>query len=58
MIYERPRFLPGGDEALFIEFGNVITSELNRRVRHMLLAIEKAGIPWVVGRRLPPPIHP
>ena len=48
MIYERPRFLPGGEKALFIEFGNVITPELNCRVRHMLLAIEKAGIPGVI----------
>ncbi len=48
MLYERPRFLPGGDKALFIEFGNAITPELNRKVRHLLLAIEKTGIPGVI----------
>jgi len=47
MIYERPRFLPGGDSALFIEFGDAIDPELNRRVRQMHLAIEEAGLTGV-----------
>jgi nicotinic acid mononucleotide adenylyltransferase len=31
MVYDRPRFLPGGDKALFIEYGNAITPELSRQ---------------------------
>ncbi len=48
MFYERPRFLAGGDKAFFIEFGNAITPELSRRVRHLLLAIQNARIPGVI----------
>jgi len=48
MCYERPRFLAGGDKAFFIEFGNAITPELSRRVRHFLLAIQNARIPGVI----------
>jgi len=48
MIYERARFLPGGDGALYVEFGNAIDPELNRRVRQLQLAIQKAGPPWLV----------
>ena len=48
MCYERPRFLAGGDKTFFIEFGNAITPELSRRVRHFLLAIENAGIAGVI----------
>jgi len=48
MIYERPRFLPGGDEALLVEFGDEISPELNRRVRNLKLAIEKQRIPGVI----------
>jgi inhibitor of KinA len=48
MIYERPRFLPGGDSSLFVEFGDAIYPELNRRVRRLQLAIQEAGLPGVV----------
>lgn len=48
MIYDRPRFLPGGDRALFIEFGDAIDPELNRRVRSLLLAIQQAKPPGLV----------
>lgn len=48
MIYDQPRFLPGGDEALFVEFGDEISPELNRRVRNLKLAIEKEKVPGVV----------
>ena len=48
MFYEKPRFLAGGDKALFIEFGNAISPELSRRVRHLLLAIQNARIPGVI----------
>ena len=48
MIYEEPRFLSGGDRAIFIELGDSIDPDVNQRVRNLKLAIEKAGIPGVV----------
>ncbi len=48
MMYERPRFLPGGDRALFIELGDTIDPELNRRVRRLLLTIQEAALPGLV----------
>lgn len=48
MIYEKPRFLSGGDKAIFIEFGDTIEPELNRRVRHLMLAVQKTRIPGVI----------
>jgi inhibitor of KinA len=47
MIYEEPRFLTGGDKSIFVEFGDAIDPKLNRRVRHLKLSIEKAGIPGI-----------
>ncbi len=44
MVYERPRFLPGGDKSLCIEFGDEISPQISRQVRRMLLAIQKAKI--------------
>jgi inhibitor of KinA len=43
-MYEEPRFLPAGDQALVVEMGNAISSEINRRVRDLTVAIEKANI--------------
>ena len=48
MIYEEPRFLSGGDRAIFVEFGDSIDPEANRQVRNLKLALEKAGVPGVV----------
>jgi KipI family sensor histidine kinase inhibitor len=48
MIYEEPRFLSGGDKAIFVEFGDAIDPQLNRRVRHLVLALHKARIPGVI----------
>jgi KipI family sensor histidine kinase inhibitor len=48
MIYEEPRFLSGGDRAIFIELGDSIDPDVNQRVRNLQFAIEKAGIPGVV----------
>jgi len=39
--------LTGGDKALFVEFGDAVDPELNRRVRHLMLAIQKEKIPGV-----------
>jgi KipI family sensor histidine kinase inhibitor len=43
-----PRFLPAGDAALTVEFGNRIALPLNRKVRALALAIEKAALPGVI----------
>ena len=48
MIYKEPRFLTGGDRAIFVEFGDAIDPELYRRVRHLVLAIQKVGIQGVI----------
>ncbi len=48
MIYEEPRFLPGGDKAIFVEFGDVIDPQVNRRVQHLMLSTQKTGIPGVI----------
>lgn len=42
------RFLPAGDAALTVEFGNRIAIPLNRKVRSLALAIEKAALPGVI----------
>ena len=48
MIYDEPRFLSGGDRAIFIEFGDDIDPEANQRVISLKLAVEAADIPGVV----------
>ncbi len=47
MIYDEPRFLSGGDRAVFIEFGDGIDPEANQRVIALKLAIEAADIPGI-----------
>ena len=47
LMYERPRYLPVGDQALAVELGNAISPDINRRVRDLLLAIEKQKITGV-----------
>ena len=44
----RTRFLPAGDAALTVELGNRIAVPLNRKVRALALAIEKAALPGVI----------
>jgi KipI family sensor histidine kinase inhibitor len=48
MSYQEPRFSAGGDRAIFVEFGDAIDPELNRRVRHLTLAIQKKKIPGII----------
>jgi KipI family sensor histidine kinase inhibitor len=43
-MYRRPRYLPAGDKALLIEFGNEIYPDLHRRVYAMAHAVEEANI--------------
>lgn len=47
MIYDEPRFLSGGDRAVFVEFGDGIDPEVNQRVISLKLALEAAVIPRV-----------
>jgi len=48
MIYDEPRFLTGGDRAIFVEFGDAIDPQINRRVRNLALTLQKEGIPGVM----------
>ena len=48
MIYEEPRFLVGGDRAIFVEFGDAIDPEINRRVRRLMLSLQRERVPGVV----------
>ena len=47
-LYQDAKYLPAGDKALYVELGDAISPEINRRVREFFLAIEKRGIPGVV----------
>ena len=47
MIYDRPAFLPAGDMAIVVELGDEISVEINRRVRGLTDALERASIPGV-----------
>ena len=47
-MYEEPLFLAAGDQALVVELGDAISPEINRRVRNLLLAVEKASFPGVL----------
>lgn len=37
------RYLPAGDKAVVVEFGNEINPQTNRKVRNLYLALKKAG---------------
>ena len=47
-MYENPLYLPAGDRALVVELGESISPEVNRRVHHLRLAVERAALPGVV----------
>lgn len=46
-MLDRPRFLLSGDTALVVELGDEISPDINRRVRNLTAALEKAGLPGV-----------
>jgi len=48
MIYKEPRFLSGGDCAIFVELGDSIDPDVNQRVRNLKMSLEKAEVPGVV----------
>lgn len=45
---DKARFLLTGDSSLSVEFGNVISEEINRQVRAFALALERENIPGIV----------
>tara|TARA_B100000900_G_scaffold94756_2_gene77891 strand:+ start:5213 stop:6463 length:1251 start_codon:yes stop_codon:yes gene_type:complete len=45
--YEKPKFLPGGDKYLLVEFGNIMNLELNFKAQGLAKAIEIAKIKGV-----------
>jgi len=47
-MYDRPRFLPAGDQALVVELGDAVDPVLNRRVHNLSSAIEGAGVTGVI----------
>lgn len=48
MIYDEPRFLPGGDRYMLIEFGNEMNLELNFLAQGLATAIAEQGIAGVI----------
>ena len=48
MIYERPRFFPGGDRYIEVELGDEMSFELNFRVHGLVAAIRAANVKGVI----------
>ena len=48
MIYDEPRFSPGGDRYVLIEFGNEMNLELNFMAQGLASAIEKSRTKGVI----------
>jgi inhibitor of KinA len=47
-MFDKPRFLLAGDKGLLVEFGDAIDPEINRKVRHVFLSLEKIPIDGVI----------
>ncbi len=47
-MYDAPRFLPAGDQALVVELGDEIDPEVNRRIRDLADSIETRDVLGVV----------
>ena len=47
-MYDAPRFLPAGDQALVVELGDEIDPDVNRRVRDLAHSIETQAVLGVV----------
>ena len=48
-MYEKAKFLPAGDKALIVEFGDSISPEINKKIRNMYIAIEKSQLEGIIG---------
>jgi hypothetical protein len=55
MIYERPRYMPGGDRYMLIEFGNEMNLELNFKAQGSPPPSSRAAI---AASSRPPPASP
>lgn len=47
-LYESPKYLPAGDQALDVELGDSIDVDTNRKVHNLLLSLDKLGIPGII----------
>ena len=47
-MYSKPRFLPAGDKAVMVEFGNEINEETNKRVRDVFSTLQQQKIEGIV----------
>ena len=47
-MYQESRFLPAGDRSLVVELGDEISPDINRKIRDLVLAIERRRIAGVV----------
>ena len=47
-MYEKARYLISGDKGLVVEFGNIISEEVNKKVRNLYLAIRKIHIEGII----------
>ncbi len=48
-MYQEPRYLLGGDRTLYVELGDAISPEVNRRVMGFLEVLDRAAIPGITG---------
>lgn len=46
-MYDKPLFMPAGDQSMVVELGDGIDPETNRSVRNLTLAIEKSSVDGV-----------
>lgn len=47
-MYEKVKYMPAGDRAIIIEFGNKICPEINMKINSMVLAIEEERIEGII----------
>ncbi|AOT70505.1 5-oxoprolinase subunit PxpB [Geosporobacter ferrireducens] len=47
-MYEKTRYLTAGDKALLLEFGNIISEEINHKVRSVMIGIQRKEIKGIV----------
>ena len=48
-MYDKPIFLPAGDQALLVEMGDTICDETNIRIRNLTLALEKLNLHGIIS---------
>jgi len=47
-MHTKPRYLPAGDQAVVVEFGNQICIDINRKVYGLLSALHKKRVPGII----------